>query len=124
MPGRMDCADFYMPTVGSTEFGMTQIQAFDLDLPTEPPRAVAIVGAAETVYGNASSLVLAGRAYTDPWLIRQSYGYGADVVDANWHEPAAHSGRDAELHASASVRRRERCHSSQSTWLPARYRAT
>jgi hypothetical protein len=75
--GSQACADFYVPTVGSTEFGMTQIQAFDLDLPTEAPRAVAIVGAAETVYGNADSMVLAGRAYTDPWLWRQSYAYGA-----------------------------------------------
>jgi hypothetical protein len=73
----MSCSDFYMPSVGSTEFGMTQIQAFDLDLPSEPPRSVAIVGAAETVYGNASSLVLAGRAYVDPWLWQQSYAYNS-----------------------------------------------
>jgi len=81
--GSMDCSDFYMPTAGSTEFGITQIQAFDLDVPSEPPRAVAIVGAAETVYGNANSLVLAGRAYTDPWLLRQSYAYGGPAVDGN-----------------------------------------
>ncbi|HET7539715.1 MAG TPA: beta-propeller domain-containing protein, partial [Polyangiaceae bacterium] len=80
--GSLDCAEFYTPTVGSTQFGMTQIQAFDLDLPSEPPRAVAIVGAAETVYGNANSMVLAGRAYTDPWLVRQSYAYSAAVNDA------------------------------------------
>jgi len=73
--GSMDCADFYMPSVGSTEFGMTQIQAFDLDAPSEAPRSVAIVGAAETVYGNANSLVLAGREYIDPWLQRQVYAY-------------------------------------------------
>lgn len=75
--GPMSCSDFYMPSVGSTEFGMTQIQAFDLDLPSEPPRSVAIVGAAETVYGNADSLVLAGRSYVDPWLWSQSFVYGA-----------------------------------------------
>jgi beta propeller domain-containing protein len=85
--GSMDCADYFMPTAGSTEFGMTQIQAFDLDVPMEPPRSVAIIGAAETVYGNASSLVLAGRAYTDPWLLRQSYGYGASPIDANGESP-------------------------------------
>jgi uncharacterized secreted protein with C-terminal beta-propeller domain len=68
---RLDCSSFYVPTAGSTEFGMTQIQAFDLDAPTEAPKAVAIVGAAETVYGNATSMVLAGRAYTDPWLVQQ-----------------------------------------------------
>jgi hypothetical protein len=83
----LDCSDFYTPTVGSTQFGMTQIQAFDLDLPTEPPRAVAIVGAAETVYGNAGSMVLAGRAYTDPWLVRQSYAYSATVSDGSTTPP-------------------------------------
>jgi hypothetical protein len=71
--GALDCSDFYVPTAGSTEFGMTQIQALDLDAPSQPPHAVAIVGAAETVYGNESSLVLAGRAYADPWLVRQGY---------------------------------------------------
>ena len=80
--GSMSCSDFYMPSVGSTEFGMTQIQAFDLDLPSEPPHSVAIVGAAETVYGNAGSLVLAGRAYVDPWLWQQSYAYNSGT-DAN-----------------------------------------
>jgi len=75
--GSMNCADFYMPSAGSTEFGMTQIQAFDLDAPTESPRSVAIIGAAETVYGNANSLVLAGREYIDPWLQRQVYAYSA-----------------------------------------------
>ncbi|HEX2672296.1 MAG TPA: beta-propeller domain-containing protein, partial [Polyangiaceae bacterium] len=82
----MNCADFYMPSVGSTEFGMTQIQAFDLELPSEPPRSVAIVGAAETVYGNAGSLVLAGRAYVDPWLWQQSYAYNSRT-DANGATP-------------------------------------
>jgi len=78
-----DCAGFYVPSVGSTEFGMTQIQAFDLDLPSEPPQSVAIFGAAETVYGNADSLVLASRAYPDPWLQqRQSYA-ALPLTDAN-----------------------------------------
>jgi hypothetical protein len=70
----MECSGFYVPTAGSTEFGVTQLQAFDLDAPAEAPRAVAILGAAETVYGNAGSMVLAGRAWEDPWTLRQSYG--------------------------------------------------
>ena len=69
--GTMACNDFYVPTAGSTEFGVTQIQAFDLDAPADAPGSVAIVGAAETVYGNETSMVLAGRAYTDPWVYRQ-----------------------------------------------------
>lgn len=68
------CADFYIPSAGSTEFGMTQIAAFDLDRPSAPPRSLAIVGAADTVYGDATSMVLAARAYTDPWILRRSFG--------------------------------------------------
>ncbi|MEO6602378.1 MAG: beta-propeller domain-containing protein [Polyangiaceae bacterium] len=71
--GSMACGDFYLPSAGSTEFGITQIQAFDLDAASQAPSSVAIVGAADTVYGNASSMLLAGRAYADPWLIRQNY---------------------------------------------------
>ncbi len=67
------CGDYYVPTTGSTEFGMTQIVAFDLAAPSQPARSVSIVGAAQTVYGNASSMVLAGRAYTDPWVWQQYY---------------------------------------------------
>jgi hypothetical protein len=67
------CTDFYVPTAGTTEFGMTQIVAIDLDAPTEPPREAAIVGAVETVYGDANSLVLAGRAYVEPWNLLRAY---------------------------------------------------
>ena len=76
----MACSDFYVPEAGSTEFGVTQIQAFDLNAPEEAPRAVAILGAAQTIYGNASSMVLAGRAYRDPWLTRLTYA-GSSLAD-------------------------------------------
>lgn len=68
------CTDFYVPTSGTTEFGMTQIEAIDLDAPAAPPRSAAIVGAVETVYGDATTMVLAGRAYADPWAMRMAYG--------------------------------------------------
>jgi hypothetical protein len=77
----MACSGFYVPQAGSTEFGVTQIQAFDLNAPAEATRAVAILGAAQTVYGNASSMVLAGRAYRDPWLARQAYNDGSSLAD-------------------------------------------
>ncbi|HEY5962176.1 MAG TPA: beta-propeller domain-containing protein [Polyangiaceae bacterium] len=66
------CADVYVPSAGSTEFGMTQIVAFNLDAPSDPPRSVGILGATQTVYGDTSSMVLAGRAYVDPWTLRSS----------------------------------------------------
>jgi hypothetical protein len=68
------CEDFYVPNAGTDEFGITQIQAFDLDAPEKAPRAAAIVGQVDAVYGDTSSMVLAGRAYVDPWIIRSAYG--------------------------------------------------
>jgi hypothetical protein len=69
------CTDFYVPSKGTTEFGMTQVVAFDLATPADAPRASTIVGAVDTVYGDANAMVLAGRAYIDPWTTRRLYGY-------------------------------------------------
>jgi len=74
------CGDFYIPTTGTTEFGMTQIVALDLDAADAPPRGSAIVGAVETVYGNADTMVLAGRAYCDPWLTRRQYNAPSSAI--------------------------------------------
>jgi uncharacterized secreted protein with C-terminal beta-propeller domain len=76
------CNDFYVPSAGSTEFGMTQLAAFDLDAPNEPPQSVSILGETQTVYGNADSMVLAGRAYTDPWIWRSSAAVENGTVTA------------------------------------------
>ncbi len=67
------CADFYVPTAGTTESGMTQIASLDLDAPSALPRTTTILGATSTVYGNADALVLASHAYIDPWVMRQAY---------------------------------------------------
>ena len=67
------CADFYVPTAGTTESGMTQIESIDLDAPSSLPRSTTILGATSTVYGNTNALVLASEAYTDPWVMRQAY---------------------------------------------------
>jgi hypothetical protein len=67
------CADFYIPTVGSTDFGVTEIESIDLNAPSDPPRAAVILGSVSTVYGNTGSLVLASEAYVDPWTVRQAY---------------------------------------------------
>jgi hypothetical protein len=71
---RTACTDFYVPSIGTTESGMTQIEAIDLNAPSDPPRASAIVGAVDTVYGDTTSMVLAAHAYVDPWLTRQTFG--------------------------------------------------
>jgi hypothetical protein len=53
---------------------MTQIETIDLNAPNDAPRASAIVGEVDTVYGDTTSMVLAARAYMDPWLMRQTFG--------------------------------------------------
>ncbi|MDP9000518.1 MAG: beta-propeller domain-containing protein, partial [Myxococcota bacterium] len=71
------CGDFYVPTAGTTDFGMTQIESLDLNLPDQPPRATAIVGSVSTVYGNLGALVLASKAYVDPWTMQRAYAFNA-----------------------------------------------
>jgi hypothetical protein len=68
------CSDFYVPGAGTTDFGLTQIESFDLGAPAQAPTVVAIVGSAETVYGNDEAMVLAAEAFPDPWVQMQSYG--------------------------------------------------
>jgi hypothetical protein len=67
------CSDYYVPTPGTTESGLTRIASIDLDAPDALPRTTTILGAASTVYGNSGAMVLAGQAYTDPWAMRQAY---------------------------------------------------
>ncbi len=60
------CEDFYVPTTGSTESGLTEVAAIDLANPAADPRETAILGRADTVYANASKMVLAAHAWIEP----------------------------------------------------------
>jgi uncharacterized secreted protein with C-terminal beta-propeller domain len=60
------CEDFYVPTVGSTQGGMTEVASLDLADPAATPRQTAILGQADTVYANADSLYLATHAWVEP----------------------------------------------------------
>lgn len=60
------CEDFYVPTVGSTEAGMTEIASLDLASPGALPKETAVLGHAETVYGSADTLYLAANAWVEP----------------------------------------------------------
>ncbi len=63
------CEDYYVPTTGSTTFGLTQVESLDLAAPTAPIKSAAVTGMTKVVYGNGGSLVLAQQAYVDlPWL--------------------------------------------------------
>jgi hypothetical protein len=60
------CEDFYVPTAGSTESGLTDVASIDLSDPTAVPQETVILGRADTVYGNADTLYLAAHAWVEP----------------------------------------------------------
>lgn len=60
------CEDFYVPTAGSTESGITEVASLDLSDPAATPKETGILGRADTVYGNADTLYLAAHAWVEP----------------------------------------------------------
>jgi hypothetical protein len=60
------CEDFYIPTVGSTESGMTEVASLDLSDPTAVPKETIILGRADTVCANADTLYVAAHAWVEP----------------------------------------------------------
>ncbi len=69
------CEDFYVPSTGSTESGLTEVASFDLANPGAPPRETAILGHAETVYGSADTIYLAAHAWVElPFTWNESSG--------------------------------------------------
>ena len=60
------CEDFYVPTTGSTESGLTEVASIDLANPSALARESAILGRAETVYGSADTIYLAAQAWIEP----------------------------------------------------------
>jgi uncharacterized secreted protein with C-terminal beta-propeller domain len=60
------CEDFYVPTAGSTESGLTEVASIDLSDPAAAPKETAILGRVDTVYGNADTLYLAANAWIEP----------------------------------------------------------
>jgi hypothetical protein len=75
------CDEFYVPTAGTTAYGMTQIQSIDLAAPEQMPRGTSIVGATDTVYSSQDTFVLAAHAWVDPGIWQSaSVGGGDDMV--------------------------------------------
>jgi hypothetical protein len=60
------CEDFYVPTAGSTESGITEVASLDLADPAATPKETAILGRADTVYGSSDTLYLAAHAWVEP----------------------------------------------------------
>lgn len=75
------CDKFFVPTASTTQHGITQIASFNLNDPNVN-NAVAIVGAVDTVYSNADTMVLAAHAWINPKTSTQRpQGRKAPFVD-------------------------------------------
>lgn len=74
------CEDFYVPTTGTTESGLTEVASIDLANPGALPRETAILGRAETVYGSADTIYLAAQAWVEPPFAWQDSSGGGDVA--------------------------------------------
>ncbi len=87
------CSGFYVPTVGSTTWGMTTVAALEMT-GTAAPKTSSILGQADVVYGSTDALYLSGHAYVDMPM----WGWGGGVVSSGTAEvgpstpPSAGSG--------------------------------
>jgi hypothetical protein len=76
------CEDFYVPTTGSTESGLTEVASIDLANPGAAPQETAIVGRADVVYGNADTLYLTAHAWVEPPFVAMEQGDATGVVSS------------------------------------------
>lgn len=92
------CEDFYVPTVGSTESGITEVASLDLSDPAAVPKETAILGRADTVYGSADTLYLAAHAWIEPPLV---WNDGGDVAMGGGSVPPSEGSAPAPTPAPA-----------------------
>lgn len=72
------CENAYIPTVRSTNAGMTQLYTFNLDDITQNGPVTSIVGASKTVYANNETLVLGAEAWIHPAVWSMQWQDGID----------------------------------------------
>lgn len=75
------CSDFYVPEAGTTSYGLTQIEAIDLDHLDREPASTSIIGATDTVYASHDALYVAARGWQEP-LSRADLGDEPVSLDA------------------------------------------
>jgi hypothetical protein len=85
------CEDFYVPTAGSTESGITEVASLDLNDPGATPKETAILGRADTVYGSADTLYLAAHAWVEPPVMWNDMGGDIAVSDGSSTPPSTGS---------------------------------
>ena len=79
------CSSYYVPTQGSTAYGLVQVQSFALDNLGAPLVETSIVGGVDTVYANEDSLYLAARGWKDP-----SYNWNLPIEATDTSETFVH----------------------------------
>jgi len=57
------CEDYYVPSQGSTSWGLTQISDVDLASPSTQPNVLSVVGQTDTIYSSTDHMVLAQRGW-------------------------------------------------------------
>ncbi|AUX27465.1 hypothetical protein SOCEGT47_080560 [Sorangium cellulosum] len=75
------CSDFYVPEAGTTSYGLTQIEAIDLDHLDREPASTSVIGATDTVYASHDALYVAARGWQEP-LSRADLGDEPVILDA------------------------------------------
>ncbi len=76
------CEDFYVPTTGSTESGLTEVASIDLSNPAATPQETAILGHADVVYGNADTMYLTAHAWVEPPFVDMVDDSSTDAVSS------------------------------------------
>ncbi len=61
------CEDFYVPTAGTTEYGLVQIKSLDWEAASDV-RGIGIIGRADQIYANESSMYLAAAAWSSGYV--------------------------------------------------------
>jgi hypothetical protein len=74
------CEDLWVPPTGTTQYGLTQVEAIDLNAPEEAPKGQAIMGAVDTVYSSSNAMYLAARGWNDPFTTMFASGWGGTAT--------------------------------------------
>lgn len=80
------CESYYVPSSGSTSYGLVQVESFDLQNLGSALEETSIVGAVDTVYANEDALYLAARGYRDPVMGYEPPVAATDVTDTYVHK--------------------------------------
>ncbi|WP_104987915.1 beta-propeller domain-containing protein [Sorangium cellulosum] len=71
------CSDFYIPAVGTTAYGLTQVESIDLEHLDADPASTSIIGASDTVYSSLDALYVAAQGWQQP---PSPEGFGEELV--------------------------------------------